>query len=209
MAAEMVSSSEMTDGPVLSVINKRFRALRKKQNRILLMEESLAQVSFLLDLHVPVHGSVVELNVPVQVESSAADYPQEEEELSNPHGDEIYGDEDHQESNLQAQTEAAVPDAEFEQKSRDLESKEQQYLPRTSHQSYRGGRGGGDRRGYPNGRGGRGSGRGGYQNGRSQFYDQPSNYYSRNYNYRGRGGRGGNYSYHSSTSYAGHVRAEL
>ncbi|KAL2519424.1 Uncharacterized protein Adt_15671 [Abeliophyllum distichum] len=43
MAAEMVSSSEMTDGPVLSVINKRFRALRKKQNCILLMEESLAQ----------------------------------------------------------------------------------------------------------------------------------------------------------------------
>uniref|UniRef100_A0A7N0UKI5 Glycine-rich protein n=1 Tax=Kalanchoe fedtschenkoi TaxID=63787 RepID=A0A7N0UKI5_KALFE len=32
-----------TDGPVLSVINKRLRALRKKQNRIIQMEDSLAQ----------------------------------------------------------------------------------------------------------------------------------------------------------------------
>ncbi|XP_051144584.1 uncharacterized protein LOC127260730 [Andrographis paniculata] len=38
------SSSETTsDGPVLNVINKRLRALRKKLNRITQMEESLAQ----------------------------------------------------------------------------------------------------------------------------------------------------------------------
>lgn len=36
-------TSESTDGPVLSLINKRLRALRKKYNRILQMEESLAQ----------------------------------------------------------------------------------------------------------------------------------------------------------------------
>ncbi|XP_073005465.1 uncharacterized protein [Typha latifolia] len=36
------SSSDCTDGPVQSVISKRLRALRKKQNRILQMEESLA-----------------------------------------------------------------------------------------------------------------------------------------------------------------------
>ena len=36
-------TSEMTDGPVLSLISKRLRALKKKQNRILQMEESIAQ----------------------------------------------------------------------------------------------------------------------------------------------------------------------
>ncbi|KAK4777881.1 hypothetical protein SAY87_018068 [Trapa incisa] len=36
-------ASDSTDGPVLSVINKRLRALRKKLNRITQMEESLAQ----------------------------------------------------------------------------------------------------------------------------------------------------------------------
>lgn len=39
---EATAASETSDGPVLSVINKRLRALRKKYNRILQMEESLA-----------------------------------------------------------------------------------------------------------------------------------------------------------------------
>ncbi|XP_010551493.1 PREDICTED: uncharacterized protein LOC104822090 isoform X2 [Tarenaya hassleriana] len=38
-----IASSDATDGPVLSLINKRLRALRKKYNRILQMEESIAQ----------------------------------------------------------------------------------------------------------------------------------------------------------------------
>lgn len=37
------AGSEVSDGPVLNLINKRVRALRKKQNRIIQMEESLAQ----------------------------------------------------------------------------------------------------------------------------------------------------------------------
>lgn len=37
------SASEVTEGPVLSFINKRLRALRKKYNRILQMEESISQ----------------------------------------------------------------------------------------------------------------------------------------------------------------------
>lgn len=41
MAASLVS--EVADGPVLSVINKRIRALRKKHNRIIQMEESVSQ----------------------------------------------------------------------------------------------------------------------------------------------------------------------
>lgn len=36
-------ASDMSDGPVLSVINKRLRALRKKYNRIVQMEESVSQ----------------------------------------------------------------------------------------------------------------------------------------------------------------------
>lgn len=40
---EATAASEMTDGPVLSFINKRLRALRKKYNRILQMEESISQ----------------------------------------------------------------------------------------------------------------------------------------------------------------------
>ncbi|KAL9390375.1 hypothetical protein Peur_018980 [Populus x canadensis] len=36
-------TSEMADGPVLSLITKRLRALKKKHNRILQMEESIAQ----------------------------------------------------------------------------------------------------------------------------------------------------------------------
>ncbi|KAL3368222.1 hypothetical protein AABB24_009215 [Solanum stoloniferum] len=39
---EATAASETSDGPVLNVINKRIRALRKKHNRILQMEESLA-----------------------------------------------------------------------------------------------------------------------------------------------------------------------
>ncbi|KAL7091511.1 hypothetical protein ACP275_12G110800 [Erythranthe tilingii] len=43
MAAAFSSSDIITDGPVLNLINKRLRALRKKLNRISQMEESLSQ----------------------------------------------------------------------------------------------------------------------------------------------------------------------
>lgn len=95
----------------------------------------------------------------------------------------------------------------------EVESREQQYIPRRPYQNQRGGRGGG-RRGYSNGRGGRGSGRGGgaYQNGRNQYYDQPGNYYPRNYySNRGRGGRGGGHSYnnHGSAVQGGYAPADV
>lgn len=38
-----MAASDVTDGPVLNVINKRLRALRKKQNRIIQMEEAISQ----------------------------------------------------------------------------------------------------------------------------------------------------------------------
>ncbi|XP_054809004.1 uncharacterized protein LOC129311064 [Prosopis cineraria] len=37
------AASDIADGPVLSLVNKRIRGLRKKMNRILQMEESIAQ----------------------------------------------------------------------------------------------------------------------------------------------------------------------
>ncbi|XP_031403052.1 keratin, type I cytoskeletal 9-like [Punica granatum] len=40
---ETTAASDATDGPVMSVINKRLRAHRKKLNRILQMEEALSQ----------------------------------------------------------------------------------------------------------------------------------------------------------------------
>ncbi|KAK3026642.1 hypothetical protein RJ639_040669, partial [Escallonia herrerae] len=42
-AATAAAASDATDGPVLSLINKRLRALRKKQNRITQMEEAVSQ----------------------------------------------------------------------------------------------------------------------------------------------------------------------
>ncbi|KAM0863849.1 hypothetical protein ACQ4PT_044318 [Festuca glaucescens] len=42
VAAAAAAASEANDGPVLSVVSKRLRALRKKQNRIAQMEESAA-----------------------------------------------------------------------------------------------------------------------------------------------------------------------
>lgn len=104
-----------------------------------------------------------------------------------------------------AQSESAVLQAEGEQNLKDVESKEQQYIPRRQYQNQRGGRGSGGRRGNSNGREGRNGGsRGGgtYQNGRSQHHDQPGNYYPRNYhNNRGRGGgkgAGGNSNSHGA-----------
>ncbi|KAG6521893.1 uncharacterized protein LOC122052434 [Zingiber officinale] len=41
--ASSVSDSALADGPVMTMMNKRLRALRKKHNRILQMEESIAQ----------------------------------------------------------------------------------------------------------------------------------------------------------------------
>lgn len=37
------AASDVSDGPVLSLINKRIRALRKKHNRIIQMEEAISQ----------------------------------------------------------------------------------------------------------------------------------------------------------------------
>ncbi|XP_061990553.1 uncharacterized protein LOC133708976 isoform X1 [Rosa rugosa] len=119
------AGSEVSDGPVLSLINKRIRALRKKQNRILQMEESLAQgkvlnneqkevlrskpaVSVLIDelekLRQPLSVAVAEeVSLAVQVSSApaaaATTKPEEDETPPPPNAaqqsDESAADEDH------------------------------------------------------------------------------------------------------------------
>ncbi|KAK6931174.1 hypothetical protein RJ641_002967 [Dillenia turbinata] len=43
MASTTAAASELPEGPVMSLLSKKLRALRKKHNRILQMEESLSQ----------------------------------------------------------------------------------------------------------------------------------------------------------------------
>ncbi|KAK4423779.1 hypothetical protein Salat_1960800 [Sesamum alatum] len=224
---------ENAEQPIEPDSNITYAGLREKLNKIMASDyftttpeikapvEVAAAAGNYTSFQVPMHGSVIPpVSVTVPVDGSAAEYQQEEEQSTYSHDNEIYnaetgpveelhpvgGSEVEDASEVQAQTELGMPDAEADQNTRDVDSKEQ-HATRKSYQNYRGGRGGGGRRGYSNGRGGRGPSRGGYQNGRSQFYDQSGGYYPRNnYNYRGRGGRGmsGNYNYQASS---GHVQA--
>ncbi|XP_047262251.1 uncharacterized protein LOC107877615 isoform X2 [Capsicum annuum] len=127
------------------------------------------------------HVEPVPVDVPLQVDAPSVQYEQK-------------GEQDNVVSQQHAEPEEFASEAEGVDNMRNAEFIEQQSVPRRSYQNqnYRGNRGGsvGDRRGYSNGRGGRGRG-GSYQNGRSQYYDQSGTYQQRNYsNYRGRGGRG-------------------
>ncbi|KAL3841024.1 hypothetical protein ACJIZ3_025615 [Penstemon smallii] len=222
-----------SEQPIMPNSNITYAGLKEKLNKIMAsdyfittpeikapVEVAAAAGNFTFQMHEPV---IPPVSATFPVESPASEYPQEEEESPNSHGNEIYDDETgpveevHQEqegrseveitSVKQTHNELEIPDTEVDQNSRDVDSKEQQYGNRRSYQNYRGGRGG-NRRGYANGRGGRGGNRGGYQNGRSQIYDQPSGYYPRNHNYRGRGGRGmgGNYNYQASTGQPSHAQ---
>ncbi|XP_057949189.1 uncharacterized protein LOC131144508 [Malania oleifera] len=219
-----------------------YAGLRERLNKIMLsdyfittpemkaaVEVAAAAAGNYASFQVPVHGSMEPVDVPVQVEGSVEQYQQKDEDAANSDEsgentsspvEEFQKDEVELETHTDAsvQPEQDKPELEVEQNQRDVESKEQQYIPRRNYQNQRGGRGSGGggsgRRGvYPNGRGGRGGGRGGpYQNGRSQYYDQPGNYYPRNYYNRGRGGRGvGGHSYynHGSAVQVGHGPADF
>ncbi|XP_027362350.1 uncharacterized protein LOC113869970 isoform X3 [Abrus precatorius] len=172
--------------------------------------------------HVPVHGSVV----PVEVERTVFQAQEKDEgttnfqehvsgdDQSDPEG-ELQKDEVEAEipvEEVSVQHEQTNPQVDLELNQQDVDGKEQQSYPRRGYQNHRGGRGGVNRRGYSNGRGGRGGGRGAYQNGRNPYYEQPGNYYPRNYyNNRGRGGRGGGYSYnnHGSGGPVNHVAGDV
>ncbi|XP_027913520.1 uncharacterized protein LOC114173375 [Vigna unguiculata] len=231
-----LAKSEQSIGPDADVT---YAGLREKLNKIMSSEyftttpEMKAPVEVAaaaaggnyVSFHVPVHGSVV----PVEVEQPVYQ-PQEKDEGTT--NFQVHGSEDDhtdpegelQKDEVEAenanevvsiQQEQSNPQADAEQNERDLEAKEQQSYPRRGgYQNHRGGRGGGGRRGggYSNGRGGRsGGGRGGYQNGRNSYYDQPGNYYPRNYyNNRGRGGRGGGYyNNHGAGGQVNHVAGDV
>ncbi|KAK9116896.1 hypothetical protein Sjap_015843 [Stephania japonica] len=181
---------------------------------------------------VPVQDAPVDSSVAEQNEGGfAAHYEhQEDEETEDFEGqegqegtvvdqtsptEEVYKDESRSPELMEIpiQLEEHKPEIEVEQNYGEAElEQQQQYVPKRPYQNQRGGGrgGGGVRRGYSNGRGGRGGrGGGGYQNGRSQYYEQPGNYYPRNfYNTRGRGGgRGGGYNNHGSGPNGGHAQA--
>ncbi|KAL3347661.1 hypothetical protein AABB24_021371 [Solanum stoloniferum] len=159
------------------------------------------------------HVDAVPVDVPLQVDTPSVQYEQKEEAVSSQaietndiHIRNIELQQGGQDINQPAEPEEGVFEVEGGDNMKDTDFNEQQSVPRRSYQNqnYRGNRGGsvGDRRGYSNGRGGRGRG-GSYQNGRNQYYDQSGNYQQRNYNnYRGRGGRGtgggGGYNHYAS-----------
>ncbi|PON67472.1 glycine-rich protein [Parasponia andersonii] len=167
---------------------------------------------------VPVHGSISSIQVEgsvsheshLQQDEGTTDFQGHEMgDNQSSHVEELHKDDEPEMENPEEasiEQEQNIRDTEVEYSQRDVESKEQQYVPRRLFQNQRGGRGGGGgggRRGYPSSRGARGSSRGAgpYQNGRNQYYDQAGGYYPRNYyNNRGRGGRGGGPSYNNHGS---------
>ncbi|KAI5679096.1 hypothetical protein M9H77_10046 [Catharanthus roseus] len=210
-----------SDQPIEVDSSITYAGLRDKLNKIMCSDyftatpemrapvEMAAAAGTYASFQVPVHGgSVVSVDAPVSVQASSSQHEHQvwqEEEVTNPQGDESYenqnvvveelnqGDGGESFTEFPTQTDELAPES--EQIGHEFE-KGQHYAPRRSFQSHRGGRGmgGGGRRGYPNGRGGRGGSRGGYANGR-QYYDYPRNYF------RGRGGRGAGGSYPGQGSY--------
>ncbi|XP_052172878.1 uncharacterized protein LOC127788527 isoform X2 [Diospyros lotus] len=229
-----------SDQPVDSDPSVTYAGLRAKLNKIMAsdyftttpemkatVEMAAAAAGNYASFPVPLHGSMVPVSIPVQIEGPDEQYQQKEEEAANFQGNESYGDqssplEETQKGEFEYENPAEVPphtepdEPKAEgQNERNMESKEHHYAPRRGYQNQRGSRGGG-RRGYSNGRGGRGSSRGGgpYQNGRNHYYDQQGVYYQRSYySSRGRGGRGGGggvnfYNNHGSRAEASHATAD-
>ncbi|XP_055818702.1 uncharacterized protein LOC129887572 [Solanum dulcamara] len=171
---------------------------------------------------VPVEEHVEAVDIPLQVDTPSVQYDQKEEAISSQaietneiHISNIELQQGGQDMNQPAEPEEVASEVEVIDNVKDADFNDQQSVPRRSYQNqnYRGNRGGsvGDRRGYSNGRGGRGRG-GSYQNGRNQYYDQSGNYQQRNYNnYRGRSGRGtgggGGYNHYASGDQAGSYSA--
>ncbi|GAB4829201.1 hypothetical protein Ancab_018866 [Ancistrocladus abbreviatus] len=222
-----------SEQPIHPESNVTYAGLREKLNKIMSSDyytttpEMKAAVEMAAaaaagnfgSFQVSVHGSMMPASVPVQVEGSVGEYNGTEENIT--HFEEYEKIEDQtddpvgelQKDNVESENSPEEVSTQTDQlqqthvveNQRDVDSKEQHYVPRNYYQNPRGGRGsGGSRRGYPNSRGSQGSGRGGYQNGRNQYYEQSGNHYFRNYNrMRGRGGSGNNYYSHAAAAVQG------
>ncbi|KAH9606850.1 hypothetical protein KSS87_020258 [Heliosperma pusillum] len=204
--------------PIDSQTNVTYAALREKLNKIISsgyfiatpqmrgageVAAAAADGNFGL-LHVPTQESMVNVEVPVQVEGSTEQYQETKEDAGNYEEYETAGQQSNnlevfQKDDLEPENPPEVVPSQIDQDQpqhtegengySNVDFKDQQYGQRRGH---RGGSRGGGRRGHSNGRGGRGTGRGNgaYQNnGRGQYYD--NNYYPRNNYYNRRGGRGG------------------
>ncbi|XP_039019522.1 uncharacterized protein LOC120151035 isoform X2 [Hibiscus syriacus] len=202
-----------SDQPIDPNVDISYAGLRQRLNKIMSLdyftttpeikdpvEVAAAAAGTYTSFQVPVHSVLIP--VPVQVEDSTEQYQPKEDDSSNYQdaetGDNQYNStEEFQQDNLEKENHAediTVQQEHGKLQEDNLESKEQQYVPRRPYQNQRGGRGG------------RGSGRGAvsYQNGQNQYYDQPGNYYSRNqYNNRGRGSRGGGHAYNQGSAVQG------
>lgn len=228
-----------SDDPIDPDSSVTYAGLREKLNKIMASDYftatpqmtgpgevvAAAAVGNFGSFQVPMHESIVSVEVPVQVDGSVGQYHEMEENDTN--FEEYETDEnqsgaieesqkehsEHENSPevVSTQAEQEQLQAEGEGHRHAVDFREQQYAPRRGQRGGRGGR----RGGYPNGRGGRGSSRGGgpYQNGRSQYYD---NYYPRTNYYNRRGGRGsgggggGNSYYnHSSAAQGNHAQANV
>ncbi|KAI4384250.1 hypothetical protein MLD38_002428 [Melastoma candidum] len=217
-----------SDSPVEPGSTVTYAALRERLNKIMSLEYFTTMPEMKAPVEVAAAAAagnyapfqVQETFVPVQIEGSVGQVEQKEEvvetdfsrheaadESAPPNElpkDEVTGEEP-AEYTLDQQENISALDEELDNQ-KEIEPKDQQYVPRRNYQNYRGGRGsGGGRRGFPNGRGGRTGGRagggGGYQNGRGHYYDQPGNYYERNYYNNQRGGRGGRGGMHPFNSH--------
>ncbi|XP_043725017.1 uncharacterized protein LOC122671703 isoform X2 [Telopea speciosissima] len=225
-----------SDQPIEAGAAITYAGLRERLNKILASDyftttpemKAPVEVVAAAGKYVPCQVPMQDSPVPIQVEGAYTHYQQKDEEPANFEGQETGDDQSspvEDESELantvevtsDPQQQKAQGDVD-DQNQREVELKEQQYIPRRTYQNQRGNRGGvGGRRGYGNGRGGR-SGRGavGYPNGQNQFYEQQpgNNYYSRNYynNSRGRGARGSGgqtYNNHGSATHASHNQADV
>ncbi|KAF8390285.1 hypothetical protein HHK36_024810 [Tetracentron sinense] len=227
-----------SDQPIEPEATVTYAGLRQRLNKILASDyftttpemkapvEMAAAAGKYVPCQVPVHNYTIPSSVPAQAEVANAHYQQKDEEIANFQGQETDADqyspvEELPKDELGAPNNAEVisvqqeqhrPDAEVEQNQGNVESNEQQYIPRKNYQSQRGGSRGGGRRAYANGRGGRSSRGGGFQTGRNQYYDQPGNYYPRHYyNPRGRSSSGAGgypYSNHVSGAQGSHAQAD-
>lgn len=203
-----------SDDPIEAETTITYAGLRERLNKIMASDYFTTTPEMKAPVEVAAAGNYASFQVPVMEDDSVAQYQQQDELETNYQEHETS---DNQSSPVEdthqheLETESSVeptpveeeqPKPQWEEQQqyqREIETKEQQYIPRRNYHNQRGGRsggGGGGRRGYPNGRGGRSGSRGSgssYQNGRPQFYDhQPGNYYPRNYyNNRGRGGKAG------------------
>ncbi|ESQ34350.1 hypothetical protein EUTSA_v10007745mg [Eutrema salsugineum] len=198
-----------SDQPIESNCNISYASLREKLKKIMGSDYFTTTPVMKAPVEVAAAaGNYASFQAIGDVEASAGQYQQKEEEASNNKEQESVVNDQFENQKDESVTEGEVGHGQQEQAYSQVEAEnakrdyEQQYVRRGSYQQNQRGRRGG-RRGYSNARGGRG---GGYPNGRYESYDQSGgNGYQRSYyNNRGRGRGGGGAGGGNGHSYNNH-----